>query len=107
MAKPVLVLMAAGMGSRYGGLKQLQPMDEQGHLLIDFSVYDALKAGFEDVVFIIKPEMQLDFEENVKTVLKAARNQYSKRVKDGEDPQTVLDELAENSLAELKSLSGK
>ena len=65
MAKPVLVLMAAGMGSRYGGLKQLQPMDEQGHLLIDFSVYDALKAGFEDVVFIIKPEMQQDFDATI------------------------------------------
>lgn len=65
MAKPVLVLMAAGMGSRFGGLKQMQPMDEQGHLLIDFSVYDALRAGFKDVIFIIKPEMQRDFAEKV------------------------------------------
>lgn len=63
MTKPVLVLMAAGLGSRFGGLKQLHPMDEQGHLLIDFSIYDALKAGFEDVVFIIKPEMEQDFAE--------------------------------------------
>lgn len=65
MAKPVLVLMAAGLGSRFGGLKQMQPMDAEGHLLIDFSVYDALKAGFEDVIFIIKPEMEQDFAEKV------------------------------------------
>ncbi len=65
MANPVLVLMAAGMGSRFGGLKQLQPMDDQGHLLIDFSVYDALRAGFEDVIFIIRPEMQRDFDNTV------------------------------------------
>ncbi len=63
--KPVLVLMAAGLGSRFGGLKQMQPMDEQGHLLIDFSVYDAIRAGFENVVFIIKPEMEQDFREKV------------------------------------------
>lgn len=65
MAKPVLVLMAAGLGSRFGGLKQMQPMDEQGHLLLDFSVYDALRAGFEDVIFIIKPEMEQDFTQKV------------------------------------------
>ena len=65
MAKPVLVLMAAGLGSRYGGLKQIQPMDEQGHLLIDFSIYDALRAGFEDIVFIIKEDMQRDFDDAI------------------------------------------
>lgn len=65
MTKPVLVIMAAGLGSRFGGLKQMQPIDNQGHLLIDFSVYDALKAGFEDVVFIIKPEMEQDFIQRV------------------------------------------
>lgn len=63
MAKPVLVLMAAGLGSRYGGLKQIDPMDSHGHLLMDFSVYDAVKAGFEDVIFIIKQELQQDFED--------------------------------------------
>ena len=49
MDKPCLVIMAAGMGSRYGGLKQMDPMDEQGHIIMDFSVYDAREAGFEDV----------------------------------------------------------
>jgi len=54
MKKPVLVIMAAGMGSRYGGLKQIDPIDAQGHIIIDFSIYDAIKAGFEKVIFIIK-----------------------------------------------------
>lgn len=45
--KPVLVIMAAGMGSRYGGLKQIDPVDSQGHIIIDFSMYDALRAGFK------------------------------------------------------------
>lgn len=54
MKKPVLVVMAAGMGSRYGGLKQIDPVDSQGHIIMDFSIYDAVKAGFEKVIFIIK-----------------------------------------------------
>jgi dTDP-glucose pyrophosphorylase len=58
--KPFLVVMAAGMGSRYGGLKQIDPVTEQGEIIIDFSLYDALKAGFEDVVFIIKKEMEAE-----------------------------------------------
>lgn len=61
MKKPALVIMAAGMGSRYGGLKQIDPVDEQGHILMDFSIYDAKKAGFEQVVFIIKRENEQDF----------------------------------------------
>ena len=74
MAKPVLVLMAAGLGSRFGGLKQMQPMDAQGHLFIDFSVYDALRAGFEDVIFIIKPEMEQVFTEKVVRPISAHAN---------------------------------
>ena len=61
--KPVLVILAAGMGSRYGGLKQIDPVDEQGHIIIDFSIFDAVKAGFEKVVFIIKKEDEADFKE--------------------------------------------
>ena len=57
MNKPVLVIMAAGMGSRYGGLKQLDPVDNDGHIIMDFSMYDAKRAGFEKVVFIIKHEI--------------------------------------------------
>lgn len=65
MKKPVLVIMAAGMGSRYGGLKQIDPIDEQGHIIMDFSIFDAKRAGFDKVVFIIKKENELDFKETV------------------------------------------
>ena len=58
MKKPVLVVMAAGMGSRYGGLKQIDPVDKEGHIIMDFSIYDAVQAGFQKVVFIIKKEMK-------------------------------------------------
>ena len=47
MTKPTLVIMAAGMGSRYGGLKQIDPVDKEGHIIMDFSIYDAKRAGFE------------------------------------------------------------
>ena len=65
MKKPVLVIMAAGMGSRYGGLKQIDPVDREGHIIMDFSIYDAKRAGFEKVVFIIKKEDEKDFKEAV------------------------------------------
>ncbi|WP_310602425.1 nucleotidyltransferase family protein [Anaerosporobacter sp.] len=65
MKKPVLVIMAAGMGSRYGGLKQMDPIDNEGHKIIDFSIYDAKRAGFEKVVFVIKKELENDFRELV------------------------------------------
>lgn len=63
MKKPVLVIMAAGMGSRYGGLKQIDPVDLQGHIIMDFSLYDARRAGFEKAVFIIKKENEKLFKE--------------------------------------------
>ncbi len=63
--KPVLVVMAAGMGSRYGGLKQMDPVDDEGRVILDYSVNDAIAAGFEEVIFIIRPEMEADFEETV------------------------------------------
>ncbi|MEE1195829.1 MAG: sugar phosphate nucleotidyltransferase [Lachnospiraceae bacterium] len=63
MNKPVLVIMAAGMGSRYGGMKQIDPVDDQGHIIMDFSIYDAKEAGFEKVVFIIKEENLEDFKQ--------------------------------------------
>lgn len=60
--KPVLVILAAGMGSRYGGLKQMDPVGEGGESIIDFSLYDAKLAGFETAVCIIKEDMATDFE---------------------------------------------
>ena len=65
MKKPVLVIMAAGMGSRYGGLKQLDPVDNEGHIIIDYSIFDAKRAGFEKVVFIIKEEIEKEFKERI------------------------------------------
>lgn len=61
MEKPVLIILAAGLGSRYGGLKQMDPIDAQGHKIIDFSVYDAVRAGFEKIIFIIKKDNEADF----------------------------------------------
>ncbi|MBR3691680.1 MAG: nucleotidyltransferase [Clostridia bacterium] len=63
--KPALVIMAAGMGSRYGGMKQIDPVDDFGHIIIDYSVFDAYRAGFRKVVFIIKEQNRADFEETI------------------------------------------
>lgn len=63
MNKPTLVIMAAGMGSRYGGLKQIEAIDDFGHTIIDYSIYDAMEAGFSEVTFVIKKEIECDFLE--------------------------------------------
>ena len=60
-----LVILAAGMGSRYGGLKQIDPLGPGGEFIIDYSIYDAIRAGFDRVVFIIKKENHQIFEETV------------------------------------------
>ena len=65
MRNPALVIMAAGMGSRFGGPKQIVPVDEMGHIIIDFSLYDAWRAGFRKVVFVIKKEMEEDFRTRI------------------------------------------
>ncbi len=65
MEKPVLVIMAAGMGSRYGGLKQIDTVDDEGDKIIDFSIFDAKRAGFEKVIFIIKRENHELFKEAI------------------------------------------
>ena len=61
MNEPCLVILAAGMGSRFGGLKQITPVDGRGHAIIDFSLYDAYRAGFRRVVFVIKHAIEADF----------------------------------------------
>ena len=65
MNKPVLVIMAAGMGSRYGGMKQLDPVGGHGELIIDYSIYDAHRAGFDTVIFVIKEENEADFRTRI------------------------------------------
>ncbi len=62
MSAPTLVVMAAGIGSRYGGLKQIDPIGPKGEIILDYSVYDALRAGFEKVVFIIREEIEEAFK---------------------------------------------
>lgn len=63
MKNPELVIMAAGMGSRYGGLKQIDKVDDFGHIIIDYSIYDAMRAGFKDVTFVIKHAIEKEFRE--------------------------------------------
>lgn len=76
-AKPVLVIMAAGMGSRYGGLKQIDTVDDENDRIIDFSIYDAVSAGFEKIIFIIKKENLEAFREAVGNVVsKRAQVEY-------------------------------
>lgn len=70
---PTLAVLAAGLGSRYGGLKQLDPMGPNGEPLLDYAVFDALRAGFTRVVFVIREELEASFKRNV-----AAR--YSKKI---------------------------
>lgn len=60
-----LVILAAGMGSRYGGMKQIDPINDDGNFIIDFSIYDALKTGFDKVVFVIKEDNLKDFKETI------------------------------------------
>lgn len=61
MQEPILVVLAAGIGHRFGGLKQIEAIDSHGHLLIDYSIFDAVQAGFSSIVCIIKKEMEADF----------------------------------------------
>ena len=65
MQEPTLVILSAGMGSRFGGLKQIKAVDDHGHAIIDFSLYDAYRAGFRRVVFVIKHEIEEDFKNAV------------------------------------------
>lgn len=63
--KPVLVVMAAGMGSRYGGIKQIEPVGPRGEAIIDFSIFDAVRSGFSEVVFIIRKAIEEDFKKYI------------------------------------------
>src|SRR5690554_1968986 len=65
MTRPTLVVMAAGMGSRYGGLKQIDPIGPGGESIMEYSIYDALEVGFSKVVFVIKGEMEESFRTSI------------------------------------------
>ena len=72
MQQPCLVIMAAGMGSRFGGPKQTTPVDEYGHFLLHYSLFDAYRAGFRKVVFVVKEETAEEFRESVGPAVAAA-----------------------------------
>lgn len=63
MKKNTLVIMAAGLGSRFGGIKQLEPVGPSGEIIMDYSIYDAIEAGFQKVMFIIRKDLEADFKE--------------------------------------------
>ena len=63
--KPTLLLLAAGMGSRYGGLKQLDGLGPNGETIMDYSIYDAIKAGFGKIVFVIRKDFEQDFRDKI------------------------------------------
>ena len=83
--KPVLVVMAAGMGSRYGGLKQIDPVGSHGEAILDYSVYDAHEAGFETIVIIIKEAIKKDFI----VEWSIGNKSYWINVEDSEDGQEI------------------
>ena len=73
-----LLILAAGMGSRFGGLKQMEPMDEAGNFLLDYSVYDAKRAGFSSVIFVIKHSFEKEFKESIgKRVERIIKTEYA------------------------------
>ena len=78
--EPTLVILAAGMGSRFGGLKQITPVDPYGHAIIDFSLYDAYRAGFRKVAFIIKHEIEADFKAAVGKRMEKYFNSHGRRI---------------------------
>src|SRR6266581_9419915 len=65
MTKPTLLVMAAGMGSRYGGLKQIDPVGPSGETLMDYSIFDAIRAGFGKVVYVIRKDIEAPFKETI------------------------------------------
>ena len=65
MTKPTLLVLAAGMGSRYGGLKQMDPVGPSGGTIMDYSIYDALRAGFGKLVFVIRRDIEGPFKETI------------------------------------------
>ena len=79
MKETTLVIMAAGIGSRFGGgIKQLEPVGPGGEIIMDYSIYDALKAGFNKIVFIIRRDLEKDFKEIIgRRIEKIAHVEYA------------------------------
>lgn len=89
--KPILLVMAAGMGSRYGGIKQIDPITDNGCVLLDFGIYDALKAGFGKIVFVIRRDIEKDFRERLfDRIAKVTDAEYVFQDKTGLVPRVFL-----------------
>ena len=79
--KTTLLIMAAGIGSRFGtGIKQLEPVDDAGHIIMDYSIHDAIEAGFNHVVFIIRKDIEKEFKEVIGDRVDHSGVRYSKVV---------------------------
>ena len=89
--KPILLVMAAGMGSRYGGIKQIDPITDNGCVLLDFGIYDALKANFGKIVFVIRRDIEKDFRERLfDRIARNADAEYVFQEKTGFIPSSYL-----------------
>lgn len=93
MNGPLLVVLAAGMGSRYGGLKQMDQIGQHGETLLDYSVYDALKSGFEKIIFIIRRDMEKDFQEIVLSRMKSVNYELAYQEPDYLIPPEIFEEV--------------
>ena len=79
--KPTLLILAAGLGSRYGGVKQMDKIGPGGESIIDYSVFDAIRAGFGKVVFVLNSKIEKDFKEIYDSCMKHYKKMYRKRIK--------------------------
>ena len=99
MKKPILVILAAGIGSRYGGIKQMEKFGKQGEVLLDYSVFDALRGGFGKAVFVIRHDLERDFKETVLARMKGKVN-YELAFQD-------LDSLIPAAISEAAKKAGR
>ena len=96
--KPTLFLLAAGMGSRYGGLKQLDGLGPNGETIMDYSIYDAIRAGFGKLVFVIRKDFEQDFRDKI-------LSKYESQLLCAYDAEHLPDTLYHISLGEYNHLS--
>ena len=97
MSKPILVVLAAGIGSRYGGLKQMEKFGENGELLLDYSVFDALRGGFDSVVFVIRRDLEHDFRETVLVRMEGKiKYELAFQEMDSLIPPEIIEEIKKN-----------
>jgi hypothetical protein len=93
--KPLLLILSAGMGSRYGGLKQMEPIGQNGEALLDYAVYDALRSGFEKAVFVIRRDMEQDFRETVLSRMKSVPYELVYQELDAGIPPEIFEKAQE------------